>query len=205
MKKISLLSILLLSLSALHSQNCPTSIKVFAPTMDVAGGKTFEFTAMVNGQPRDVSVTYNWSISSGTIVAGQGTTVITVEAGNNDDNCTATVEIGGLPKECRNTGSATVNIKKAPEKIFTVNPVTNASLNDGVKKFISKTDFKNSKLLHNALVNVYAINSQQFTKIKALIEKFFTANYILSYQYSIVNSGTAKAAYVEMFLVKNIY
>jgi len=83
--------------------------------------------------------------------------------------------------------------------------VTNAVLNDAVKQFINKTDLKNLKLSQNALVNIYAINDQQFAKIKAQIEKCFTANGILSFQYTITNSGMVKAALVEMFLIKNTY
>jgi len=166
-------------------------------------GASFMFIAAVNGLPKDVSVTYNWSVSAGIITSGQGTSVITVEAGNDDANCTATVEIGGLPRECSNSSSATVSIKRAPEKIITVNPVTNASLNDAIKKFISKTNFKDLKLSQTASIKVYPVNDQQFTKIKMQIEKYLTANGILSFQYSITNSGIAKAASVEMFLVKD--
>src|SRR5437870_5712428 len=138
MKKLFLLALSILSLSALRSQNCPISIQVNAPTMDVEAGKSFTFIAIANGLPKDLSITYNWSISAGTITSGQGTSVITVEVGNDDANCTATVEIGGLPRGCSNSGSATVSIKRAPEKIITVNPVTNASLNDAIKKIIDK-------------------------------------------------------------------
>lgn len=205
MKKLFLLAVAILSIVQLHSQNCPTSIRVNAPTMDIEAGKPFEFIAVINGLPKDLSVTYNWTVSAGTITSGQGTSVITVEVESNDENCTATVEIGGLPRECSSTGSATVSIKKAPEKIITVNPVTNASLNDAIKKFISKTDLKNLKLSQNALINIYAVNSQQFEKIKMQIEKFFTANNILSFQYTITNSGIVKAASVEIFLVKNSF
>jgi hypothetical protein len=205
MKKIFFLAVSVLLLLQLSAQNCPKSIKVSGPTMDVEAGKSFQFIADISGLPEDLSVTYNWSISAGIITSGQGTSVITVEVGNNDETCTATVELGGLPKECNRSASATVSIKKAPEKIFTLTTVTNASLNDAIKRFISKTDLKNSRLSQNALVNVYAINTQQFAKIKTLIEKFFTANGILSYQYTIVNSGIAKAAAVEMFLIKNSY
>jgi len=171
--------------------------------MEVEAGRSFEFIAAVNGLPKDLSVTYNWSISAGIITSGQGTSVITVEAGNEDANCTATVEIGGLPRECSNASSATVSIRRAPEKIITVNPVTNASLNDGIKKFVSKTNLKDLKTAQTAAVKVYAINDQQFAKIKMQVEKCFTANGILSYQYTITNSGVAKTASVEMFLARD--
>ena len=66
------------------------------------------FTANTSG---DVDVTYNWSVSAGTIESGQGTASITVRttpemAGS---NVTATVELGGnAPNcDCVNTGSET--------------------------------------------------------------------------------------------------
>ena len=116
MKKLFLIAVSILSLLELRAQNCPTSIRVNAPSMDVEAGKSFEFVAVVNGLPKDISVTYNWSVSAGIITSGQGTSVITVEAGNDDIICTATVEIGGLPRECSSTASATANIRRTPKR-----------------------------------------------------------------------------------------
>jgi len=104
MKKLLLITAFILSLLELRSQNCPTSIRVSAP-MDVESGKSFEFIATVNGLPQNISVTYNWSISTGIITSGQGTSVITVEAGDSTDDCTATVDIGGLPRECSSSSA----------------------------------------------------------------------------------------------------
>src|SRR5207253_7135758 len=51
----------------------------------------------------NASVTYNWTLSSGTITSGQGTPTIIVDTTGLDDNVTATIEIGGLPSECDRT------------------------------------------------------------------------------------------------------
>lgn len=55
------------------------------------------------------SVTFNWSISSGSIKAGQGTNTIVV-SDKTGHIVTATVEIGGLPPECSPIGSETDTI-----------------------------------------------------------------------------------------------
>jgi hypothetical protein len=59
------------------------------------------FTATVSGGSQD-QVTYNWSVSEGSITSGQGTPSITVQAPSNEagGNITATVELGGLDPNC---------------------------------------------------------------------------------------------------------
>ena len=55
------------------------------------------------------NLTYNWSVSSGTISSGQGSLQISV-AGVAGEAVTATVEVGGVPAACPNTASATVEL-----------------------------------------------------------------------------------------------
>src|SRR6185436_4237485 len=71
---------------------CPT-VSVSCPS-DVDQGSPITFTASVGG---DANVTYNWSVSAGTISSGQGTSSISVDtAGLGGQTVTATVELGGL-------------------------------------------------------------------------------------------------------------
>ena len=60
------------------------------------------FTANVSGGSQDQPITYNWTVSAGTISAGQGTPSITVIAPSDvaGGTVTATVELGGLPVDC---------------------------------------------------------------------------------------------------------
>jgi len=200
MKKIFLAIVCNVSLLQLFAQNCPT-VTVTAPSAIQVTGKIFQISASVKTLPANSSLTYNWAISSGTIVSGQGTAVITVDPGTEAGSCTATVEVGGLPAKCSNTASASVDIKAAPKKIIEIKTVTAAAINDAVKSFISKTDFKNSKLSQTAIVNIYATSATQFTKIKAMVEKAFDANEVLSYQYQVTDKGIARAALLELLLV----
>jgi hypothetical protein len=85
---------------------CPT-ISVSCPS-DVELNKDITFTASVNG---DASVTYNWSVSAGTITSGQGTSSITVSSqGLGGQTVTATVEVGGLDPSCSRTASCSTSV-----------------------------------------------------------------------------------------------
>src|SRR4029077_3471509 len=86
---------------------CPT-VSVSCPS-DVELGAPITFTASVNG---DANVTYNWTVSAGTISSGQGTSSITVDsAGLGGQSVTATVELGGLDPSCSRTASCTTSVK----------------------------------------------------------------------------------------------
>ena len=89
---------------------CPT-VSVSCPS-DVEAGAPINFTASVNGGPSNLSVTYNWSVSAGTISSGQGTSSITVDtAGAAGSTVTATVELGGVDPVCSRTASCSTSIK----------------------------------------------------------------------------------------------
>ena len=89
---------------------CPT-LSVSCPS-DVEQGSPITFTASVSG---DANVTYNWSVSAGTISSGQGTSSITVDtAGLGGQTVTATVELGGLDPSCSRTASCTTQVQAEP-------------------------------------------------------------------------------------------
>lgn len=92
-------------------------------TLDVTGGgvvnpgETMSFTANVSGGTA-TDITYNWTVSNGTISGGQGTPSITVDTtGLSDTNITATVEIGGngFCPTCTRTDSETGSVTRIPE------------------------------------------------------------------------------------------
>jgi len=92
---------------------CP-SLSVSGPGV-VNAGSPMTFTANTTGS---ASVTYNWSVSAGTISGGQGTSSITVDTAglSSSSNVTATVNIGGLDPscQCQTTASETGSIAAAP-------------------------------------------------------------------------------------------
>lgn len=86
-------------------------------TMDeaksVAAGELIEFSVKVSGDPGE-SVTYNWTVSAGTIESGQGTKSIKVRTDEDMEgfSVTATVEVNNLPPgiACQNTASETAGV-----------------------------------------------------------------------------------------------
>ncbi|HKP46836.1 MAG TPA: hypothetical protein VJT50_09565 [Pyrinomonadaceae bacterium] len=85
------------------SVNCPTSV-------DPGAAITFSSNITTSA-----NVTYNWSVSAGTISSGQGTSTITVDtAGLGGQTVTATVEIGGLDPACSRTASCSTSVSTPP-------------------------------------------------------------------------------------------
>ena len=105
---------------------CPT-VSVSCPS-DVDQGSPITFTASVNG---DANVTYNWSVSAGTISSGQGTSSITVSTdGLGGQTVTATVELGGLDPSCSRTASCTTGIRAAIPPAVKFDEYGNIKFND---------------------------------------------------------------------------
>lgn len=94
---------------------CPT-ISVTCPTEPVLQGQPITFTANVQGAPADRTLTYNWTVSAGTITSGQGTPTIQVDtAGLGGQTVTATVEVGGLDASCTSTASCSTPVVQRAE------------------------------------------------------------------------------------------
>lgn len=95
--------------------NCG-DLNVDGPSGITNPGDTMTFTATVTGGP---DVTYNWSVSAGTIESGQGTSSIVVRTTKEmeNSNVTASVELGGTDPKCgcEKSGSATGPVAGLPK------------------------------------------------------------------------------------------
>ncbi|HEV3468063.1 MAG TPA: hypothetical protein VG148_01995 [Pyrinomonadaceae bacterium] len=79
---------------------CP-NVSIYCPDVTQTGAP-ITFTASVSGGTAGVTPVYNWRVSEGTIISGQGTPSITVDtAGLGGRQITATVEVEGYNLECR--------------------------------------------------------------------------------------------------------
>jgi hypothetical protein len=81
----------------------------------VKSNETATISANVSNAPAGMS--YNWTVSCGTIVSGQGSPTITVD----NSNCagrsvTATLEMGGLAPECPPSKSFSYSVVANPER-----------------------------------------------------------------------------------------
>ena len=78
---------------------------------EVEDGESTTFTASITDDGSDTTYTYNWMVSAGTISSGQGTSAITVDTtGWGGMTVTATVEIGGMERNCSNSSSSSTGV-----------------------------------------------------------------------------------------------
>jgi hypothetical protein len=84
------------------------------PTIDVTGspriiqfGETATYTANLSEEAKKFNLQYQWAVSGGEIIEGQGTLVVRIlrKPENAGESLTLTIEIIGLPEKCPNTSS----------------------------------------------------------------------------------------------------
>jgi len=146
---------------------CPTVQVTAAPT--VVAGSPATFTAVLTGTDPNVTPTYNWSVTVGTITSGQGTPTITVATpAGSAGRMTATVEVLGYPAECGKLVASGVTDIVAPTfgcPTVTVNCPSQAPAGDPVTftAVITGGD-PNVTPTYNWSVTVGTITSGQGTK-----------------------------------------
>lgn len=89
---------------------CP-EVTVTGPSDLVKPGTSYKVTAEVKGGDKDVTPTYNWTISNGVIESGQGTSTITIDTTGATGTITATVDVGGYDRDCSTAASSTSEIE----------------------------------------------------------------------------------------------
>lgn len=100
------------------SDECPTVM--IAADAEVNGPEPAKFQASAKGGSAEVDAAYNWSVSAGTIVAGQGTSQIVVDTNGLAAGTVinATVEVLGYPGSCDTSASAAMSVVKKAYKVF---------------------------------------------------------------------------------------
>jgi len=90
---------------------CPTYIAIDQPL-------TFKSTYS-GGVPANVTPAYNWTVSAGTIISGQGTDTITVDTkGLAGQTVRASLSMGGYNLECAADCSASIPVLKLTSRLF---------------------------------------------------------------------------------------
>lgn len=94
---------------------CP-NVTINCPDVQQAG-TPITFTASVSGGTAGVTPVYNWTVSAGQIISGQGTPTITVDtAGLAGRPVAATVAVAGYNLDCRASCQASVPAPPNPTK-----------------------------------------------------------------------------------------
>lgn len=95
--------------------SCPT-VTVSCPDAATEGAPV-TFTANIGGGSSNVTPTYHWTVSAGTITSGQGTTSITVDtAGLAGQTIRATLDVEGYGMPCPASCSVSLPITLTPRK-----------------------------------------------------------------------------------------
>jgi PKD-like domain len=106
---------------------CP-EVSVVCPSQ-VALDQPLTFTANVAGGNSTTPLTYNWTVSAGTIIEGQGTPTIKVDTtGLAGQTVRATLSMGGLPMECAD--SCAVSIPLPPPQCRKFDEFPDVARND---------------------------------------------------------------------------
>ncbi len=204
MKRSATLSIAIIITLFSQAQKCP-GIAVESSSYQVPVGDTLVFVAVTKNAPADV--TYNWSVSAGTIESGQGTAMIKVSTGELADGMfvTATLEIGGLPPACTNTASSSSEIIPAAQLVVSGTFTNSQELKSAVQKFIAATAMKDPENSGMAFIYLYAgpKTTESSMKIfKEAIAGAFEYNKILPHQYKIADGGKKKLSFYEIYLIR---
>lgn len=178
---------------------CAT-ISVTPPSSATAPGDTMTFTANVSGGSQ-TDVTYNWSVSAGTIVEGQGTPVIRVStAGLQNTNITATVDVGGQCAECPRIFSESGIVSGIPVSIVVIE-IEGVQQADEIKQRVDQffTELANNPSATGTIIN-YGTD-REVAKRKADIEKAIAfRNYDIS-RVTFVRGGSEPGIRTRFFLV----
>ncbi|HYG11683.1 MAG TPA: hypothetical protein VD835_17180 [Pyrinomonadaceae bacterium] len=95
------------------AEQCPTVTVSCPDTAEENLEDALTFTANVSGGSANVTPTFNWTVSAGTISSGQGTSSIKVDTtGIGGQTVTATVDVGGFARDCSTASSCTTSINK---------------------------------------------------------------------------------------------
>ena len=97
---------------------CP-AIEISCPTY-VAIDQPLTFTSRYSGGvPANVTPAYNWTVSAGTIIAGQGTDTIKVDTkGLAGQTVRASLSMGGYNLDCAADCAVTIPLPKVTSRIF---------------------------------------------------------------------------------------
>lgn len=97
---------------------CP-AIEISCPT-NIAIDQPITFTSRyTGGVPANVTPVYNWTVSAGTIIEGQGTSTIKVDTrGLGGETVRATLSMGGYTLECSAECGVTIPLPKLSSRKF---------------------------------------------------------------------------------------
>lgn len=179
---------------------CP-SLTVSGPSGITNPGDAMTFTANVSGGTQQ-SVTYNWTVSAGTITSGQGTPSISVDTtGLAGQSVTATVNIGGTDASCgcRTDASETGGVAPNPDSVLV--DEFGAMPNDDIR---GRLDLFFAELSNNPNNQGYIINygtPAQIATREKLIRNHIAFRKFDASRITLVNGGEGTGVSTKLYRV----
>jgi len=184
-------------------QQCP-KVSVNSPA-SVKAGDPLMFTVNAIGGDKNVTPTYNWSVSAGAIESGQGTGAITVDTtGIGGQSVTATVDLGGYERTCSAYSSSTtsVELKAEAKKVTEYGAV--ALINEHVVLDTFAIELQNDPTSQGYII---AYGEAGTTAAKVDVAAKRAHDYLVKTgkmddaRFVVVNGGNRKTAVTELWLV----
>ena len=94
--------------------SCP-KINFTDPAGALKPDEPIPFTASLSEEAEKFNLQYNWTVLGGEIIEGQGTLSVKALQKNIGGSLTLTLEVNGLPQECKKTASETVFTDPPPQ------------------------------------------------------------------------------------------
>lgn len=179
MKQILLLTILVL-IFCLQSfgqdkPECPI-MNIQGPAGQTPIGGNMDFSVLLVSKFDNSKFEYRWTVSNGVAFNGQGTSAISIPTNETLQGqiITATVEIKGLPTECKNSYSASGDVASPPPYCPGVNKDTingNSSWEEITIRLQNLSTVLRNELGSKATVTFSVTNSSELNKVIALQKK----------------------------------
>ena len=159
---------------------CP-QFQVQGPNRPMRDGEQVNFAANVGGGDPKVQPIYSWSISTGTIISGQGTRSIVVDStgAGNEREIIADLLVGGYSYECTNRAASTAKIAAPANKVDEFGDLPEkdeAGKLDSIIKFLAQSPDRVFLVGYAGRTNVRGYASDVLRRMRAYMAKSGVAN-----------------------------
>jgi hypothetical protein len=179
---------------------CP-EIRVAGEPFQFNKNEILKFSASTEGGESVNKTDYEWSISAGKIVEGQGTNQIRVDSTATDaKRITASVQIKGFAPECGNQAFATTEVGMFPYKFAEIeyNNSYLAALLDGMYiELINNSSLKGYVIIYGQRVG----NSKEVLRSINTTKQYLQFRHFDMSRVSIVHGGFREEGAVEIYLI----
>lgn len=159
-------SLLMASYTLGFGQGCPT-IEIATPSGMTNAGDTFSVRAVVKSVVAIGNLKYDWKVSGGSIIKGQGSDTIEVQTTkeNAGENIVVTVTVSGFSSVCDNSAAETVVVAPRIRCGLPVDEFSTPSANE------VKARVDNIFIQLNTSPNTFALFEIQFSESEKLQER----------------------------------